>query len=207
MGTFMITLYGIARSRTFRPLWLLLELGLEFEHVKLDFHGDAIRQPDYLALNPNGRVPTLVDGDLVLWESMAINLYLANRYGREQGLWPDNAADEGRAWQWSFWAMTEVEKPLLTVLMHSRALPMDQRDAGKVTRNKGLLQRPFAVLDQALNDREYLAGDRFTVADLNVASVLSWCKPARVPVQDCPRMNDWLQRCLERPARRQAQSA
>jgi glutathione S-transferase len=203
----MIRIYGVTQSRAFRPLWLLHELGLPFEHVKTDFHGDAVDDPAYRALNPNGRVPTLVDGDLVLWESMAINLYLARRYGADAGLWPATIADEGRALQWSFWVMTEVEHALLSVLMHGRVLPPDKRDPAKASRNLGLLRAPFRVLDRALDERDWLAGDRFTVADLNVAAVLSWCKPARVDLGDYPQLASWLGRCLERPARRAAQKA
>lgn len=203
----MLKLFGIASSRAFRPLWLLHELDLPFEHDPIDFRGDALRHPDYRALNPNGRVPTLVDGDLVLFESMAINLYLARRYAGETGLWPDDVAGEGLAWQWSFWVMTEVERPLLSVLMHCRVLPADKRDPDKVQRNLGLLKQPFAVLDLALRDRSYLAAERFTVADLNVASVLSWCKPARLALTETPALEDWLDRCLARPARKTAQRA
>ena len=203
----MIKLYGITQSRAFRPLWLLKELDLPFEHIPLDFHGDALKQTDYRALNPNGRVPTLVDGDLVLWESMAINLYLARRYGKDIGLWPDSVDGEARAWQWSFWVMTEVEHALLTVLMHGRVLPEAKRDAERAARNLAALAKPFRVLDQALAEREYLIGEHFSVADLNVASVLVWCKPARVALKDYPHLDAWLGRCLARPARKQAQLA
>jgi glutathione S-transferase len=203
----MIRLYGVAQSRAFRPLWLLGELGLQFEHIPLDFRGDDLDRPDYRLLNPNGRVPTLVDGDLVLWESMAINLYLARRYGGDQGLWPDDIEGEARTWQWSFWVMTEVESPLLSVLMHSRVLPEEKRNSDKVSRNLGILKAPFAVLDQALRGRDYLAADRFTVADLNVAAVLSWCKAARLSLEPWPELNRWLEACLARPARKAAQRA
>lgn len=201
----MLKLYGISQSRAFRPLWLLHELGLPFEHIRLDFHGSELRDPDYLALNPNGRIPTLVDDDLVVWESMAINLYLARRYGGDSGLWPDDIAGEARALQWSFWVMNEVEAPLLSVLMHGRVLPQEKRDPEKVSRNTGLLKTPFAVLDRALDGRDHLAAGHFTVADLNVAAVLSWCKPARVRLDDYPKLDAWLTRCLARPARKQAQ--
>jgi glutathione S-transferase len=201
----MIELYGIAQSRAFRPLWLLHELGLEFRHHPLDFRDPAVRASPYRELNPNGRVPTLVDGELVLFESMAINLYLARRYGAGTGLWPDSVAGEGLGWQWSFWVMTEVEQPLLTVLMHSRVLPEAQRDAERVKRNLGVLKTPFGVLDQALHGRDYLVESRFTVADLNVAAVLSWCKPARISLREYPALDDWLRRCLDRPARKAAQ--
>jgi glutathione S-transferase len=203
----MLKLYGITQSRAFRPLWLLHELGLAFEHIPLDFHGDDLKTAEYRALNPNGRVPTLVDGDLVLWESMAINLYLARKYGADAGLWPDSIEGEALAWQWSFWVMSEVEHALLTVLMHSRVLPEEKRDPDRASRNLGCLQAPFGVLDQALGGKTYLVGDRFSVADLNVAAVLSWCKPARIPLQDYPKLDAWLARCLDRPARKQAQRA
>lgn len=201
----MITLYGITTSRAFRCLWMLEELGLEYRHQPLDFRGDDLKSPDYLDLNPNGRVPTLCDGELVLWESMAINLYLADRYGHDQGLWPDTHGMQAKTYQWSFWVMTEVEHSLLTVLMHKRVLPEDKRDAHKVSRNEGVLRQPFAILEGALEGREYLAGDRFTVADLNVAAVLSWCKPARYSLKELPNLNGWLNRCLDRPARKRAQ--
>jgi glutathione S-transferase len=203
----MIRLYGITQSRAFRPLWLLGELGLEFEHIPVDFHGDEVDSPAYRALNPNGRVPTLVDGDLVLWESMAINLYLARRYGGASGLWPVDIEGEARTWQWSFWVMSEVESPLLTVLMHSRVLPQDKRDPDKVRRNLGILKTPFSVLDQALAERDWLTGTQFGVADLNVAAVLAWCKPARIDLKPWPHLERWLSLCLARPARRAAQRA
>jgi glutathione S-transferase len=202
----MIQLYGIAQSRAFRPLWLLHELGLPFEHHPIDFRDPAINQSSYRALNPNGRVPTLVDGDLVLCESMAINLYLSRQYGRKGGLWPDTVAGEGLTWQWSFWVMTEVEQPLLTVLMHSRVLAESQRDADKVKRSLGILKTPFAILERALDGQDYLVTSRFTVADLNVAAVLSWCKPSRISLADYPHLDAWLRRCLDRPARKLAQS-
>ncbi|MDJ0739921.1 MAG: glutathione S-transferase family protein [Gammaproteobacteria bacterium] len=201
----MLKLYGITQSRAFRPRWLLEELGLDYEQVPLDFHGDDLDSAAYRALNPNGRIPTLVDGDLVLWESMAINLYLAKRYGVDAGLWPDDIRGEALALQWSFWVMTEVEHALLTVLMHGRVLPPEERDAERLGRNRDALAKPLGVLDGALHGRDFLAANRFTVADLNVAAVLSWCKPARVALDEFPRLGAWLAGCLARPARKRAQ--
>ena len=203
----MITLYGITNSRAFRCLWMLEELGLPYQHEKLDYRDDALRSRDYLAINPNARIPALKDGDFVLWESMAINLYLARKYGQATNLWPDTTESEGLAWQWSFWAMTEVEHPLLSVLMHTRMLPEDKRDPDKARRNRGILRAPMGVLDQALADGDYLVDGRFTVADLNVASVLSWTKPARYPLKSLPNLHAWLDRCLARPPRKRAQRA
>ncbi len=203
----MLKIYGITQSRAFRPLWAAHELGLDYEQIPLDYRGDALQAPDYLALNPNGRIPTLVDDGLVLWESMAITLYLARKYGAGCGLWPATIEGEALAWQWSFWVMTEVERPLLTVLMHARVLPADKCDPAKVNRNLGVLRGPFSVLDGALADRDHLLGPGFTIADLNVASVLAWCKPAKVALDAYPNLASWLARCLGRPARKAAQNA
>jgi len=201
----MITIYGIATSRAFRAYWMAEELGLDYQRVPLDFRGEGLQDPAYLALNPNGRIPTLVDGELVLWESMAINFYLAEKYGEQTGLWPDSIESRALANQWSHWVMHEVEGPLLSYLMHKRVLPEEKREAEKVSRNEGLLRKPFRILNDKLADRDYLADGRFTVADLNVAAVLSWSKPARYPMADYPELAAWLKRCLDRPARKRAQ--
>jgi glutathione S-transferase len=102
--------------------------------------------------------------------------------------------------------MNEVEDPLLAVLMHSRVLPEEKRVAAKASRNRGLLKAPFGVLDQSLAGREFLVGEHFTVADLNVAAVLTWSRPARLTLDEYPHLMAWLDRCLQRPARKQAQA-
>ena len=193
----MIKLYGVAMSRAGRPLWMLEELGLGYEHIQTNFTTD-VQKPDYLALNPNGHIPTLVDGETVIWESMAINLYLARKY--DQGLWPKTLEDEGRAFQWSFWAMTEVEEPLLTALMNRMFLPENERDPAKAEEALERLQKPLAVLEGELGTQDYLVENRFTVADLNVASVLSWTALAGADLSAYPRVQAWAERCSSRPA-------
>src|SRR5262245_39410304 len=109
----MIKLYGIRQSRAARSLWCLEELGVPYEHVPIHFATDA-KKPEFKAINPNGKVPALVDGDVTLFESMAINLYLVKKYDKA-GLQPKSLEDEARAIQWSFWGMTEIEPSLLVV--------------------------------------------------------------------------------------------
>ena len=92
----MLKIYGVARSRAFRVLWMAQELGLDYEHVKVDFASGETRESGFLALNPNGQVPVIDDDGFILWESMAINLYLAKKYGMG-GLYPSRLEDEGRA--------------------------------------------------------------------------------------------------------------
>src|SRR5207245_6857141 len=181
--------YGVARSRAFRTLWMAKELGLDYEHLKVDFASGETRTPGHLALNPNGHVPVIEDDGFVLWESMAINLYLGKKYGADT-LYPTRLEDEARAWQWSFWGMTEVERPVLTAMFHPALLPEDKRDAALADQCERELGRPLMVLDQAVANQPYLLGEHFTVADLNVASILAWARPARIDFSHVPKAAD-----------------
>lgn len=197
-----LKIYGIAASRAFRCLWMAHELGLDFEHVPIDFATGAHREASYLAVNPNAKIPAIDDDGLVLCESMAINLYLAKKHG--QGLWPETLADEARAWQWSFWVMTEIEKSLLTALFHRFIYPEDKRDPAVAEASLEEIQAPLKVLDAALEGRDYLLGGAFSVADLNVAAVLSWARLGQIDLSATPAVDNWLGRCLDRPAAERA---
>jgi hypothetical protein len=120
-----LKVYGVAGSRAYRVLWMVNELGLDYEHVPIHFGDGSAQAPQYLAVNPNGRIPAIDDNGLKLWESMAINLYLAKKHSE---LWPSTLEGEAQALQWSFWAMTEVEKPALAALLHRMFLPEEKRD-------------------------------------------------------------------------------
>ncbi len=194
----MPTLYGHAMSRAHRNLWLLRELGIPFDHVPTDFLHGGNKAPDFLLLNPNGKVPVLTDGDLVLYESLAINLYLARRYGTK--LAPADAAEDGLAMQWSLWVATEVEKTLFVACENLFFFPEAHRRQDEADLALRKLDRPFRVLDAHLRQRAFLLGDRFTVADINVASVMSLVPVAGVDVSAYPDMAEWLGRCLARPA-------
>ena len=197
----MLKIYGIPRSRAARTMWMAQELGLEYENVAIDFADDGTRTPEYLAVNPNGHVPAINDDGVILWESMAINLYLAKKYGSGT-LYPVRFEDEARAWQWSFWGMTEIERPVLTAMFHRAILPEDQRDTALADDSERQLGRPLMVLDRVVAASPYLLGEHFSVADLNVASILAWARPARIDFAAVPKAADWLKRCAERPAAR-----
>jgi glutathione S-transferase len=195
-----LKIYGVARSRALRTLWMAEELGIPYEHVKVDFADGGTRRPDYLAINPNGHVPAIDDNGFRLWESMAINLFLAKKYGSGAGeLYPQSLEDEARAWQWSFWGMTEVERFALSVLLN-RIGPEDRRDAAAADEAERALATPLKVLDAALTTTPYLLGQHFTIADLNVASILLWARQARVNLAAFPKAEAWLKSCLDRPA-------
>jgi glutathione S-transferase len=185
------------------------ELELDIEYHEVHFLGAEIKSAEFRKLNPNQRIPVIRDGDFVLWESMAINLYLARKHGG-----PIAAAsleEEALVWQWSFWVMTEIEKPALGVLLQRASLPPGSKeekyfrervpkDEAQEQASLAALERPLLVLDEQLAGREFLIAPRFTVADLNVASVLAWAKMARVDLGPYPNVAAWLDRCLTRPA-------
>ena len=193
-----LKIYGIPLSRAYRALWMVNELGLDYENVPIHFADGSAKTPQYLAVNPNGRIPAIDDNGFKLWESMAINLYLAKKHGSV--LLPKTMEGEAQAIQWSFWVMTEVEKPALAVLLHRFFLPKDQRDSKLADDGEQQLQKPLEVLDQHLATTGYLVGPTFTVADLNVASVLSWARMGRVALSGFPHVDGWLAECLKRPA-------
>lgn len=192
------TLYGDIRSRAHRCVWMLKELGVPFVHVPTSFLDGSTRSEDFRQINPNGRVPALVDGDLHLFESLAINLYLAKRHGGP--LAPADLREDALMTQWTLWVITEVEKPLLLASANRFLFdePLRRTDEAEVMLAK--LERPFHVLDAHLRTRSHIVGERFTVADLNVAAVLSLGVLAGLPFQAWPCLQDWLGRCLERPA-------
>jgi glutathione S-transferase len=194
----MLQLYGNSLSRAMRCMWMLEEMGLPYELIKKTTRPEDLQSAEYLRLNPNARIPTLVDGSVVIWESMAINLYLAQKYdGPLHSTKPEVLAV---AAQWSFWAMLEMEALLLELLMHRALLPEFVRDPSYAERDELLLKKPLRVLDDALSAHSYLASDDFTVADLNVASILAWGKMGRLDLSGVPHVAQWLDASLRRAA-------
>jgi glutathione S-transferase len=194
-----LRIYGVARTRAFRALWIAEELGLGYEHVPLEIGEAGARSKEFLALNPNGRLPIIVDGDFVLSESLAITLYLAKKYSYG-ALYPAVLEDESWAWQWSFWALSEVDRGVNIWSLHAIRLPPQERDAALREEALDAIAAPFKVLDAAVANDHYLLGPSFTVADLNVAAVVS--RAVDMDLSPWPHLKTWLTQCLERPAAR-----
>jgi glutathione S-transferase len=193
----MIKLYGVPGSRAMRCLWMLEELGVPYENVKTMFATDS-RSAEYLKINPNGHIPALQDGDVTLWESLAINLYLARKH--DKGLWPKSVGDEGHAFKWTLWAATEAEEPIVTALVNKVFLPEAQRDPAKAADAAERFKTPLAVLDGELAGRQYLVANAFSVADLNVAAVVGWAPMGGIDLAPAANVSAWLNRCTSRPA-------
>jgi glutathione S-transferase len=212
-----LKIYGISASRAARPLWAALELGVPFEHIAMTYKAGATRTSEFLALNPNGHIPVVCDerpeGTVTVWESMACALYIARVHGSADGLsiTPANAREEAEALRWSFWTVTELEKDALTVLMHRMAMPADQRKPELAEQAENRLKVPLSVLEahlqaQQVQGQAHLAADRFTVADVCVASVANWIRPAPSLLAQFPAVSGWLQACMAREAQMRVRS-
>jgi glutathione S-transferase len=195
-----LRIYGIARTRAFRVLWMAKELGLDYEHLPIEIGAAGARKPDYLAINPNGRLPSIDDDGFVMWESQAINLYLAKKHSTGR-LYPATLEGEARCWQWSLWAANEVERAVNIWSLHAVRLPPQDRKPEALADALNILGAPFRVLNGAVA-RGHLAGTDFTVADLNVAAVIA--RAAEMDLTQTPALAKWLQACLDRPAARDA---
>jgi glutathione S-transferase len=210
-----LKIYGIAASRASRPLWVAHELALAYEHVPVNYQNGGTHTPEFLALNPNGHIPVVEDDGVVVWESMACALYLAEHYKGPDGLSlaAHNKAESAEILRWTFWAVTECEKDALTILMHTLVMPADRRKPELAAEAVRRMAAPLRVIEQHLAGssagaagRAYLAGERFTVADIAVASVLAWLRPAPELLAACPATDQWLSRCLARPAQLQVRA-
>jgi len=206
----MITVYGVYRSRASRPLWLLAETGTAFAHVPVI---QAYRLPDpqapdaplhtaaaaFLAINPQGQVPAMVDDDLVLTESMAITLYIARRHGGTLG--PADDAESALMEQWALFAVSAIETPAVEIL-YTIADGGDKTAEGQaaIAINAEKLRRPLRRLQGHLANRDWLVGDRFTVADLNTAECLRYAQGHPTLLDEFPAVKSWLARCQSRPA-------
>jgi glutathione S-transferase len=197
----MLKIYGAAHSRAFRVIWLANEIGIPYEHVPVSFNvPDAqCKEPWYLALNPNGNLPTIDDDGFVMWETGAINLYLASKY--PSPLYPTTPQDHGRMLQWSFFAATEIEPAMLLLLLHRVALPPEQRRADLADQFERTLRIKLAVLEQQLVKTAFLGGDSWKMADFMVACVLYVVRMRlKLDLAAYPRLDAWLTASLDRPA-------
>jgi glutathione S-transferase len=188
-----LTIHGSARSRTMRVLWMAEELGLAYEHDPIAFDDPRLKSPDFLRLNPAGAIPTIEDDGFALAESLAINLYLAKKHGLG-GLYPASLEGEAQAWRWSLWAQGQLEPWVMR-----DALLADLR-AATAEHAAPMIAVALATLERALARADWLIGEAFTVADLNVAAVLSPSRSSQVDLKQYPQVSDWLTRCYARPA-------
>ena len=198
-----ITLYGWPRSSASRVHWALEELGVPFELVTLDPAKGEHRAPAYLAINPNGKVPALVDDDQPYFESLAILLHLAETYGRERDLWPAAGPARAEALCWTVWGGTELQSYMMQYLYHGLDSPVsykpDQRSKATAEYNHGQYLRLLDVLEARLAGRDYILG-AFSLADIPAAAALITGSFLGASVEGRSNVAAWLDRCRVRPA-------
>jgi len=198
----MLRIYGSAKSRTLRVLWMTAELGIPYEHKDWLPRAPETRTPEFHAINPNYRVPVIDDDGFVLYESMAINLYLAKKHGSP--LYPSDPKHEALAWQWSLWETDRLDRQIVNYCRHTKDLPAAERRPEIADAAWKEIVASFDVLEIALTKSEWLAGPAFSVADLNVASALY--RGLTLDLGKWPRVQAWFKRCWDRPAAKKARA-
>lgn len=193
----MLKLYGTPPTRALRAMWLLNELGLEYEQVTIDLPHGEHRRAAFLALNPAAKLPVLVDGDLVLTESVAIQLYLADRHPRAK-LIPETVELRAEMYRWLFFMVTEVEQPLWRIARQTFIYPEDKRSPKEIEVASEECREMLQVVERHMQGREFMVGDRLSVADFNAAYVLDWAQEAGL-LEGCPGLQAWRRRMYARP--------
>ncbi|WP_437791584.1 glutathione S-transferase family protein [Sorangium sp. So ce693] len=190
-------LYEFAPTRSIRVRWALQELGVDFETVQVNLRAGENRRPEFLKLNPAGKLPVLVDGDLVLTESVAIVLYLAEKYP-EKGLLPTDPRERAKVNQWLLFAATELEQPLWRIARNKFLYPEDKRQPGDIPVACEDFKAMADVLEKHMEQRQFVVGDSVTVADLVMAYTLDWANEIHL-LDGFPQLRAYMDRMYARP--------
>lgn len=183
----MIKIYGSLVSRATRPLLALEEARAEYELIEVDFYKGQHKAPEYLKVNPLGKVPALVDGDFLLLESAAQCNYIAMKYP-DSHLMPTKLQERARYDQWMFFAMTDLEKPLIAMMMHRRLLPENLRVPSLIDHAMEEFSKLLVIVEEEVKNKDFLVGNNFTCADIVVGQTLFWASKSEVTLtKNCQR--------------------
>jgi glutathione S-transferase len=200
----MLTLYHAAQSRSIRPRWLLEEAGIPYRVVRLSLPDQQHKTAEYLRVNPNGTVPTLIDDDVAIYESAAICQYLADKFPEKRLAPPVGSAQRGLYYQWIHYAMSALEPPIITLFMNLVQLPEAERSQKAVDGARAALGPVLDVLENALAGREFIVGDQFTAADVMIGSTVWWAQTMGLVDARRPNLAAYVQRLAARPALQRA---
>jgi glutathione S-transferase len=195
-----ITLWGRKTSSNVQKVvWALAELGLDYEHVPLGGRFGGLDAPEYRQLNPNGLVPTLRDGDLVLWESHAILRYLAATYGAGS-LWPVEAQQRALVDQWTDWTATTFQPAWIKVFWQVVRTAPEKQHRGEIERAVADTAHQLGIMDRQLAERPFLAGDTLSYADLAAGVALFRWHTMEIARPELGNVRGYYDRLTERPA-------
>jgi glutathione S-transferase len=190
-------LYGFGPTRSLRALWGIKELDVDFEFEVVRLPAGEHHRPEFLRLNPAGKVPVLVGGDLVIPESAAIVLYLAEKYPQKK-LLPADLRARGQVYRWVMFAMTELEQPLWRITRHTSLLPQEKRLPQDVALAREDFARMALVLERHMEGRTFIVGDAVTAADCVTAYLMDWANEQGL-IEDNPNLQAYLDRMYSRP--------
>ena len=192
-------LYYSPQTRAGRPRWLLEEIGAPYELVSLDMQKGEHKAPDYMKIHPHGAVPALVDGDLALFESAAICMYLADKFPDKKLAPPLGTPARGLYYQWMLYSMATLEPPVLDVFLHTVMLPEAERSPAVVEKARATFANVAGVLSNALTGRTFILGEQFSAADVMIGSTLAWAGFMGL-LSNHPTLQAYAKRLSERPA-------
>jgi len=190
-------LYEFAPTRSIRARWTLQELGVDFEPIVVDLVAGDHRKPEFLQLNPAGKIPVLVDGDLVLTESVAIVLYLAEKYP-DRGLLPTDPLERAEVNRWLLFTTTELEQPLWRIARHTNIYPERDRLPADVTLAGKEFRAMAEIVERHMQHRQFIVGNTATVADFVLAYTLDWANEVKL-LDHCPKLLAYLEEMYARP--------
>src|SRR5215831_11813502 len=191
-------LYEFGPTRSIRVRWTLQELEADFESIRVNLPAGEHCLPEFLKINPAGKIPVLVDGDLVLTESVAIVLYLAEKYS-DKGLLPAGLNERAEVNRWLLFAATELEQPLWRIARHTALYPEEQRLPGDVTLATAEFKAMASVLEKHMRERQFVAGDSVSVADFVMGYTLDWGNEYKL-LESCPQLLAYMKRMYARPS-------
>jgi glutathione S-transferase len=196
----MITVYGYPKTRTLRVTWLLEELGLDYQYTLVNLAKGDSQSPEFLAINPAGKVPALSVDDHVMFESAAMVTFLADKYASGSLIPEAGSFERAQHDQWCYFVLSELEQPLWTIAKHKFALPKAQRVAEVFPTAAWEFQKALTLLSRGLGEKDYILGDRFTVADILIAHTLRWGLSFKMAIEQ-DNLNRYLERMESRSAR------
>ena len=196
-----LTIWGRANSvNVQKVLWCLTELDLAYQRIDAGMQFGRNNEPDYLAMNPNGRVPTLVDGDFVLWESNSIMRYLCLAYRKETPIYPEAAKRRAAVDRWLDWTLSTVQpvdRPVFWALVRT---PPEQRDMIAIQKDVDAEAPVWQIADRHLSTRGFFEGDEFTLADIAIgAYARRWLGVEGVTKPKLPHLERWFAQLASRP--------
>lgn len=190
-------LYEFPPTRSIRARWTLQELEVDFEPIQIRLLEGEGQTPEYLRINPAGKVPALVDGDFVLTESVAIVVYLAEKYPQKR-LIPTDLHQRAQLNRWMLFAVTELEQPLWRIAKHSFLYPEEQRIPADIELAKEEFRSMAAVMENHMQGREFVVGDHVTVGDFILAYTLDWGNEEKL-LDRSPALLAYMKRMYDRP--------